>query len=73
MRSSIASLFSYLTPQDVAVILSFPQNSLTLDPRTENAMFYIVGLGLCDEKDITIRGLEVQNPHRLQFLADGVP
>ena len=36
-------------------------------------MFYIVGLGLCDEKDITIRGLEVQNPHRLQFLADGAP
>ena len=24
-------------------------------------MFYIIGLGLCDEKDITIRGLEV--PH----------
>lgn len=22
-------------------------------------MFYIVGLGLCDEKDITVRGLEV--------------
>lgn len=22
-------------------------------------MFYIIGLGLCDEKDITIRGLEV--------------
>lgn len=21
-------------------------------------MFYIVGLGLCDEKDITVRGLE---------------
>ena len=23
------------------------------------SMFYIVGLGLCDEKDITVRGLEV--------------
>jgi hypothetical protein len=22
-------------------------------------MFYIIGLGLCDEKDITFRGLEV--------------
>jgi diphthamide biosynthesis methyltransferase len=22
-------------------------------------MFYVIGLGLCDEKDITIRGLEV--------------
>lgn len=22
-------------------------------------MFYIIGLGLCDEKDITLRGLEV--------------
>ena len=24
-----------------------------------HSMFYIVGLGLCDEKDITVRGLEV--------------
>ena len=24
-------------------------------------MFYIIGLGLCDEKDITVRGLEVRN------------
>ena len=23
-------------------------------------MFYIIGLGLCDEKDITLRGLEVR-------------
>ena len=23
-------------------------------------MFYIIGLGLCDEKDITVRGLEVR-------------
>jgi hypothetical protein len=23
-------------------------------------MFYLIGLGLCDEKDITIRGLEVR-------------
>ncbi len=23
-------------------------------------MFYIVGLGLCDEKDVTIRGLKVK-------------
>jgi diphthine synthase len=22
-------------------------------------MFYLIGLGLCDEKDITVRGLEV--------------
>lgn len=22
-------------------------------------MFYVIGLGLCDEKDITVRGLEV--------------
>jgi hypothetical protein len=26
------------------------------------AMFYVIGLGLCDEKDITVRGLEVRNP-----------
>ena len=25
------------------------------------AMFYIIGLGLSDEKDITLRGLEVNN------------
>lgn len=24
-------------------------------------MFYIVGLGLCDEKDITVRGLEASS------------
>lgn len=24
-------------------------------------MFYIIGLGLCDEKDISIKGLEVNN------------
>lgn len=23
-------------------------------------MLYIIGLGLCDEKDITVRGLEVR-------------
>lgn len=23
-------------------------------------MFYIIGLGLCDEKDVTLRGLEVR-------------
>lgn len=27
--------------------------------RTIIAMFYIIGLGLADEKDITIKGLEV--------------
>lgn len=27
--------------------------------RIVNYMFYIIGLGLCDEKDITVRGLEV--------------
>jgi hypothetical protein len=25
-------------------------------------MFYIIGLGLCDEKDITVRGLEARHP-----------
>lgn len=25
-------------------------------------MFYVIGLGLCDEKDITVRGLEVGAP-----------
>jgi len=35
-------------------------------------MFYIVGLGLCDEKDITVRGLEVGMQHyRAFFFADG--
>lgn len=24
-------------------------------------MFYVIGLGLCDERDITVRGLEVCN------------
>jgi diphthine synthase len=24
-------------------------------------MFYVIGLGLCDEKDITVRGLEVSH------------
>ena len=27
-------------------------------------MFYLIGLGLCDEKDITVRGLEVGVTHR---------
>jgi len=27
-------------------------------------MFYLIGLGLCDEKDITIRGLEVRMTYR---------
>ena len=30
-------------------------------------MFYIIGLGLSDEKDITIRGLEVRS-HLLQWV-----
>jgi len=30
-------------------------------------MFYIIGLGLCDEKDVTIRGLEV-NINELNYL-----
>lgn len=32
--------------------------TLTSVPRSPT-MFYIIGLGLCDEKDITVRGLEV--------------
>ena len=28
--------------------------------RQQLVMFYIIGLGLCDEKDITVRGLEVR-------------
>lgn len=30
-------------------------------------MFYLIGLGLCDEKDITIRGLEVS--HRFIYFS----
>ena len=30
-------------------------------------MFYLVGLGLCDEKDITIRGLEVRKTHQREY------
>ena len=30
-------------------------------------MFYIIGLGLSDEKDITLRGLEVLIIHCIQF------
>lgn len=26
-------------------------------------MFYVIGLGLSDEKDITVKGLEVSNLH----------
>lgn len=29
-------------------------------------MFYLIGLGLCDEKDITIRGLEVRTTYRIK-------
>jgi len=28
-------------------------------PCSPPTMFYVIGLGLCDEKDITVRGLEV--------------
>jgi hypothetical protein len=31
-----------------------------VESRDGEKMFYIIGLGLCDEKDITIRGLEVR-------------
>jgi hypothetical protein len=30
-------------------------------------MFYIIGLGLSDEKDITLRGLEVKMPRLARF------
>ena len=30
-------------------------------------MFYIIGLGLSDEKDITLRGLEVKMPEKAHF------
>ena len=30
-------------------------------------MFFIIGLGLSDEKDITIRGLEVTSPRHYKF------
>jgi diphthamide biosynthesis methyltransferase len=32
-------------------------------------MFYIIGLGLCDEKDITVRGLEVSDYKRDKICA----
>ena len=32
------------------------------------AMFYIIGLGLSDEKDVTVRGLEVGHSLSLYFL-----
>lgn len=31
-------------------------------------MFYIIGLGLCDEKDITVRGLEVMDNSHTTWL-----
>jgi len=30
-----------------------------IDRSIPSEMFYLIGLGLCDEKDITLRGLEV--------------
>ena len=33
--------------------------STAATPSFSTTMFYIIGLGLCDEKDITVRGLEV--------------
>ena len=36
-------------------------------------MFYIIGLGLCDEKDITVRGLEVgAQSTEMHSIIDGV-
>ena len=36
-------------------------------------MFYVIGLGLADEKDITVRGLEVRcKLHRMAVFADPV-
>ena len=34
-------------------------------------MFYVIGLGLCDEKDITVRGLEVSSlEHHSHYLKE---
>jgi len=39
--------------QLIQVLISFESSPIVI------AMFYIIGLGLADEKDITIKGLEV--------------
>lgn len=33
-----------------------------------STMFYVIGLGLSDEKDVTVKGLEVRKPF---YIADG--
>jgi diphthine synthase len=33
-------------------------------------MFYVIGLGLCDEKDITVRGLEVSHYYIAKEMTD---
>ena len=41
-------------------------------PCSPSAMFYVIGLGLCDEKDITLRGLEVgAQPTETYSIFDG--
>ncbi len=37
----------------------FPQINTSLIPNTSTKMLYLIGLGLSDERDITVRGLEV--------------
>ena len=43
-------LWSYFENRSIATILS---------PTTPFTMLYVIGLGLSDEKDITVKGLEV--------------
>jgi hypothetical protein len=38
----------------------FSSNLICTSGLFHTSMFYIIGLGLCDEKDITLRGLEVR-------------
>ena len=50
-----------------------PASALRFLPQPQSAMFYIIGLGLCDEKDITVRGLEVgAQSFQTLFVVDGV-
>lgn len=50
---------AYFVPEGSAILFR-PTPKKTRPPRAR-VMFYIIGLGLCDEKDITLRGLEVCN------------
>lgn len=50
------------------VTLRFTSRSSLRFSSVNIAMFYVIGLGLCDEKDITVRGLEVcPYPHLLHL------